>query len=113
MVYIRKYSEDSVYFSTTSKLPSGAPSEQVYHALDIGLIINSKTGVIEDISATLLTEETRDFLKELIIGFNLHETDLEVLLNRLKFRYFGYAQKAICVAIKHINFNYLKYKGEI
>lgn len=109
MVYIGKYSENSVYFSTTSKLPSGSPSGDVYHALDIGLIINQKTGIVEDISITLLTKETRDFLKEIIVGFNLHETDIEVLLSKIKTRYFGYAQKAICVALKNISFNYLKH----
>lgn len=108
MIYIERYSEDSVYLSATSKLPVGTPSQNIYDILDIGLIIDSKTGIIEDISITLLTKETIKFLKQLIIGFNLHEENIEILLDKIKSRYFGSAQKAVCVALKRLSDNYLK-----
>ena len=52
------YTESSIYLSAHAKLPSDMPSGEVYKSLDIGLIINSKTGEIEDASITLLTIES-------------------------------------------------------
>lgn len=103
-----KYSDDSVYFSASSKLPMGIPSGEVYECLNVGLVINKKTGIIEDTSITLLSDGAVRFLEYLIIGFNLHEQDIEILLNSIRSRYFGSSQKAICVAI---NLAYERYKS--
>ena len=101
------YSKDTVYFSASSKLPLGIPSGEIYESLNIGLVINKKTGVIEGTSITLLSSGAVKFLNHLIIGFNLHDQDIGVLLNEIRTRYFGGAQKAICVAIRQV---YEKYK---
>lgn len=94
------YSEESVYFSASSKLPSSIPSGEVYDSLNIGFVIDKNTGIIEDVSVTLLSTGATRFLMFLIIGFNLHESDPEDLINELRTRYFGGSQKAIIVATK-------------
>jgi hypothetical protein len=97
-----KYPKKTIYVSSFAKLPTGIPSESVYKALDVGLIINVETGIIENASVTLLTDEAADFLRDIIVGFNLKEDDLEILLDEIKARYHGSAQKAIIVAIKKV-----------
>jgi len=90
-----KYPEKTIYISSFSKLPAGIPSESVYKALDVGLIINTETGIIENASVTLLTDVAAEFLRDIIVGFNLNDDEI-------KTRYHGSAQKAIIVSIKKI-----------
>lgn len=96
------YSEESIYIGASSKLPSGIPSGEVYDSLNIGFVIDKNSGIIEDVSVTLLSPGATRFLMYLIIGFNLHEEDPEILLERIRTRYFGASQKAIIVAAKQV-----------
>lgn len=84
------------------------PSGELYKAVDIGLIIDPESGLIEDVSITLLTEESKAFLKQLIVGYNINENAIEPLADKIRQRYFGASQKAVCVALKLI---YEKYAG--
>jgi len=97
-----KYPKKTIYISSFSKLPTGIPSESVYKSLDVGLIINTETGIIENASVTLLTDIAAEFLRDIIVGFNLKEDDPESLFDEIKTRYHGSAQKAIIVAIKKV-----------
>ncbi len=97
-----KYSKKTSYVSSYAKLPVGTPSENVYKSLDIGLIINTETGIIENASVTLLTDVAAEFLTNIIVGFNINDNNLDVLLDEIKERYHGSAQKAIIVAIKKV-----------
>lgn len=96
------YSEESIYISASSKLPSSIPSGEVYDSLNIGFAIDKSTGIIEDVSVTLLSTGATRFLMYLIIGFNLNDDDPEILLDRIRTRYFGASQKAIIVASKQV-----------
>lgn len=107
-----KYSDKSVYFSAHAKLPSDMPSGEVYKAVDVGLIINSKTGEIEDAAITLLTTEAISFLKQIIVGYNLNENSIDGLTEKIKNRYMGASQKAICVTLKLIYEKYADWKKD-
>ena len=107
---MNKYSENSIYLSGYAKLPLEMPSAEMYKALDIGLIINLDSGEIEDASITLLTDEAKGFLKQIIVGYNLEKNTIDPLLDKVRKRYFGASQKAICVVLKLIYEKYLSYK---
>lgn len=94
------YPPDTVYFMAYAKLPSNIAAAKLMDVVGVGLIINYKTGIIEDITCTLLTEEAKRFLGSVIIGFNVHEDPLSDLIERINFRFHGLSQKAICVATK-------------
>jgi len=96
----KKYSKESVYFIAYAKLPSNISAAKLLDVVGVGLVINSKTGVIEDTSCTLITDEAKEFLKEIIVGHNLHEEGLESLIDNITNRFHGLSQKAICVALK-------------
>lgn len=91
-------------------MPATIPSGEIYQYLNIGLVINKETGVVQDTSITLLSDGAVRFLEYLIIGFNVHEEDIEVLLNDIQARYYGGSQKAICIAIKQAYEKYKSYK---
>lgn len=104
------YPKDTVYFSGSARLPNTIPSGGMYELINVGMMINSTTGEIVDVSATLLSTGAKRFLDYLIIGHNLHDEGIEVLLKEINDRYFGDSQKAIMVAIKNANEKYLKYR---
>lgn len=97
-----KLAKEIIYVSSFAKLPAGIPSESVYKVLDIGLVINTKTGVIENASVTLLTDVAADFLRDIIIGYNIKDENLDILIEEIQARYNGSAQKAIIVAIRKV-----------
>ncbi len=96
------YSQQTIYISAYAKLPAGIPSESIYKVIDVGLVINTETGVIKDASFTLITDTASQFLKDLIIGFNVREEKAEKLFEIISSRYHGSAQKAVIVALKMI-----------
>lgn len=112
MINLKEYSDDTVYFISYAKLPGEIPAGNLHKVVGLGLIINKETGIIEDSSCTLLTEEAKDFLKQILIGYNLHENGIEPLVEKVKRRYHGLAQKAICVALKGTYERYLAWKEE-
>lgn len=95
------YSDDTVYFISYAKLPSTISAAKLLEVVGVGLVINVKTGVIEDTSCTLITDEAKRFLKEIIVGHNIHkEEGIDKLIDEVQNRFHGLSQKAICVAIK-------------
>lgn len=105
------YTQSTYYISAYAKLSAEMPSGGVYKGLDMGFVIDMETGIVVDTSITLLTEETRKFIKDLIVGFDLNN-GVDKLINIFKKRYHGTSQKAICVVIKQIYEKYLLLKKE-
>ncbi|MFP4457533.1 MAG: DUF3870 domain-containing protein [Clostridia bacterium] len=103
----------SIYVSSFVKLPAGIPSENVYKVLDIGFVIDQDTGVIKNVSITLLTDVAIKFLSEMIIGFNLEKHELSVLTEEIKSRYHGSAQKAVIAALKNVFDKYCEIKANV
>ncbi|MZQ98224.1 MAG: DUF3870 domain-containing protein [Acidaminobacter sp.] len=105
-----KFGKNTVYFSSYAKLPGEMPSAYFNRNLDIGLIINYETHTIEGMSCTLITEDTKEFLKSIFIGSRMDESGVQQLINEINHRYFGASQKAICVIVKML---YEKYNAWI
>lgn len=99
------YGEDVVYFISYSKLPANTPAGIVNKLLGVGIFVNYKTKKIVGTSCTLLTEGSRDFLNEIIVGKYI-DTDMDEIIEDIKFRYNSVIQKAICNILK---FNYTNY----
>ncbi|SHK57370.1 DUF3870 domain-containing protein [Paramaledivibacter caminithermalis] len=109
----RIYNDETVYFISYAKLPGTISAAKLLDVVGIGLVINSKTGIIEDTSCTLITDEAKRFLKEIIVGHNVHEEGLDELINKIQYRFHGLSQKAICVAVKAAIERYETWKKEM
>jgi hypothetical protein len=107
------YKDDTVYFISYAKLPSTISAAKLRDVVGVGLVINTTTGIIEDTSCTLITDEAKRFLKEIIVGHNIHEEGLEKLTDKIQLRFHGLSQKAICVAVKAAVERYETWKKEI
>lgn len=95
-----------VYIISYAKIPSNIAAAVYVGHVGLGFIINYQTGVIEDISCTLLTKVARGFLKNLIVGYNIRDNDVTTLIENVKLLFHGQSQKAVCVIIRD---NYNKY----
>ncbi|PAB58304.1 DUF3870 domain-containing protein [Anaeromicrobium sediminis] len=107
---MEQYSSNSVYFISYAKLPSDISAAHVHKVVGLGMIINPDTEIIEDVSCTLLTQEARQFLKSIFVGYDLQKNGIDNLLEIIKKRYHGMAQKALCVATKSTYLKYLEWK---
>ncbi|WP_432662764.1 DUF3870 domain-containing protein [Wukongibacter baidiensis] len=110
---MEKYDENVVYFISYAKLPANTPAANLHGVVGFGLFIDVEKGVIVDTSCTLLTEEAKIFLKEIIIGHDVHSEGITPLIEKVKLKYHGYAQKAICVILKDTYNRYLEWKKSI
>ncbi|WP_432407196.1 DUF3870 domain-containing protein [Wukongibacter sp. M2B1] len=107
------YNDDTVYFISYSKLPSTISAAKLVSVVGIGLVIDIKTGLIVDTSCTLITSEAKRFLKDVIVGHNIHEDGVEKLIEKIQSRFHGLSQKAICVAVKGAVERYETWKTEL
>lgn len=109
--FSKNYSDETVYISSYIRLPENIPSALYNGHLDIGLIINYKTGVIEDNSCTLVTLATRNYLNDLIKDYNFYENDgVEPLVSVIKYRFQGSSQKCIIAVLRDIYKKFVKWK---
>lgn len=106
------YKDDTVYFISYSKLPSTISAAKLVSVVGVGLVIDIKTGIIVDTSCTLITSEAKRFLKNVIVGHNIHEDGIEKLIEKIQYRFHGLSQKAVCVAVKGAVERYETWKNE-
>ncbi|SDY76602.1 DUF3870 domain-containing protein [Tindallia californiensis] len=106
------YSNNTVYFIAYAKLPGEIPAANLHRVVGLGLIIDRNSGEIVDVSCTLLTKEAREFIKSVLVGHNIHDEGAEVIAASIRDRYHGFAQKALCVALRGGIERYLQWKNE-
>jgi len=99
---LQKYEEHSIYLIAYSSLPKNIAAAKLMDVVGVGVIVDYTTDKILDMSCTLLTDEARMFLKEIIVGRFLNIDNLETLIKDVEFRFHGMSQKAICVALKQV-----------
>ncbi len=87
-----------------AKLPANITASKMYKVVAVCAIINSDSGVIEDIDCSLVTATARNFVKKLIVGHNIN--DIDVIHKTFNQRYFGSAKKALMSALKIIQEKY-------
>jgi len=102
----------TVYFISYAKLPNNTSAGALLDYIGLGLYIDYQSGMIEDVAITLLTDEAKLYLKDLMVGFNLHERPLDELVQRIEFHYHGMSQKAIIVVLKAVYERYCHWKKE-
>ncbi|MDF2521353.1 MAG: hypothetical protein K0R84_1981 [Clostridia bacterium] len=107
---MRDFGEDTAYFVYYAKLPEDMSAAHLHKLLGVGFLINTKTGIVEDMMVTLLSDLCKEFLRYLIVGHNIREKGIEDLIKKVESRYFGYSQKAVIVGIKGVYDRYLKWQ---
>lgn len=104
-----EYDKNTVYFISYAQLPENISAKKVVGTIGLGIVVDFYTDVIVDTSCTLITEEAREFLKSIIVGYNVSE-GIDELLDEIKFRFNGQSQKSVCVVLRDVHRKYIAWK---
>ncbi|MDR2909475.1 MAG: DUF3870 domain-containing protein [Oscillospiraceae bacterium] len=78
----------------------------VYQVFSLSLIIETLDDSIADVSCTMVMQESADFIRHLLRGKNIL-TDMGVIADQIKGRFFTLAQKPMMVALRDAQNRYL------
>lgn len=101
-----KYEKNTIYITGVSRANSTDPITIMYNGFFLGAIINKETGEIIDATSNAISSMTTDFIKSMIIGYNITK-DLDEIINEVNSRFFGTAQKALIVALREVHNKFL------
>jgi len=99
----------TIYFVGYARLPDYLPIKQQYDRVAIGLEVDIASGLIVASSSTILTELGRRIVMECLNGKNV-KTDMDLMVELIKRRFQGDAQKALLVALKNAVEKYQTYQ---
>jgi hypothetical protein len=101
---------NAILVSGYAKLPSNITAEAVYGVLAIAVVFDRRSGVILDAEASMVTELSKRFVSELLVGYSLNDGP-EELIARFEEAYLGSSKKALETAIRSIFTKYQEYRA--
>lgn len=104
-----RYDKNTVYFISYAQLPENISAKKVVGTIGLGIVVDFYTDIVVDTSCTLITEEAREFLKSIIVGYELSK-GIDELLEEIKFRFNGQSQKSVCVVLRDVHRKYMSWK---
>ncbi|NLI52900.1 MAG: DUF3870 domain-containing protein [Clostridiales bacterium] len=107
-----QYSNNTLCFISFTKLPSDTPLYELHKVISFGFVVDYETGIIEDIITTMIVNETKEFIKHLLIGHNLNDESVDDLTEIIKYRYHASAQRALCLAFRQSCKKYFDWRKE-
>lgn len=105
---------ETVLFVGYGKLPEDIPAGTVYNkvGIGIGIEVNIDTGYIVNVSCTLPSKLAQDIVCSCIQHYNINK-DFKEIINNIKRRYQGEAQKAIIIALDAVHKKYVDYMHKV
>ncbi len=96
--------DNSIFITGYAKLPHGITASSLYSVIAVGVILDSETGIVEDVDCSLVTSTAKRFVREVVMGKNILDYDsIATVFNE---RYHGSARKALLSAFKIISEKY-------
>lgn len=96
---------DLVLFSGYARLPSNTTAQKFYEELAMVAVIDMNTGVIHNVECTMVTGLAKEFVRDLIVGYDMNQ-GVDELLKTLEYKYQGHLKKALASAVKTIGNQY-------
>lgn len=106
----REAHNDRVLLAAYAKLPGGTTAQMMYDTLVLVVIFDRVSGRVVQAEASFVTGVARDFLADLLVGYDLNRGPDE-LLALLQEVYFAPLKKALISAVKMIFSQYEEYKN--
>ncbi len=98
----------TAYFCGNARTPMTMANISNSNNLILGLLIDLETGVIIDVSVTLITTLAKDVVKSYLVGRNVIE-EYDAIVEEISFRHVGDATRPMLKALADIRRNYLHY----
>jgi hypothetical protein len=100
------YEKNTIYILGTAKIGKNDPISAMYNIFFLGIIIERGSGKIVDSTCNMVRDVTTDFIRSILIGYNLVD-DIEMIIDEIKDRFYGMAQKAVIASIKDARNKYM------
>jgi hypothetical protein len=98
---------ETAYFCTYAKLPNAVSTDMINGALTLGLKIRLDTGIIEDVSITLISELAKDMVKSYLVNRHI-VNDYDAMVDEIYYRHQGNAAKSIIKALGDAKRSYIE-----
>lgn len=93
------YDKNTIYILGTSKISKSDPISAIYDIFFVGIILDRNSGKIIDSTCNMVRDVTTDFIRSILIGYNLMD-DIDEIIDEIKDRFYGMAQRAVIAAVK-------------
>jgi hypothetical protein len=100
------YSKETIYITGTAKIGTNDPIASRDDIFFIGLIIDRRTNKIVDATCNMVRDITNEFIKSIIVEYDIVD-EIDSLIEEIKDRFHGMAQKSVCASIKDARNKYL------
>ena len=109
-----EYGPTTILVTGVAKISQDDPISSSYDVFFVSLIVDRETSVIVDSTCNTARDMTKEFIRSLLVRRNL-ETGIEEIVDEVRSRFFGLAQKSLLVALKdaHNRFLVLKRGGKV
>lgn len=105
---------NNILISGYAKLPANTTAEAVYNMLAVVVCFDKRSGIIQQAEVTVVTGLARDFVADLMIGYNLNDGP-DALIELFDSTYYGHAKRAMETAIRTVfaKYNDLHFQDQI
>ncbi|WP_249366589.1 DUF3870 domain-containing protein [Neobacillus rhizophilus] len=98
---------NTVLVTAYAKAPTGSAMYEIYKHAGIVLEIDPTNHSIVDVEFTFITDLAKDFIKRLVIGYNL-SNGVDELVKRIEEHYFAPSVNSVIVALKAAHKRYFE-----
>jgi len=100
------YAKETIFITGTARIGKTDPIASTHDIFFVGLIIDRKSHRIVDFTCNMVRDMTNDFLKSVVLDYDLVNEE-DALIDEIKDRFHGMAQKSVCASIKDGRNKYL------
>jgi hypothetical protein len=104
------YEKNTIYILGISKISKNDPISAMYDIFFVGIILKRDSGEIIDSTCNMVRDVTTDFIRSILIGYNLLD-DINEIIGEIEDRFYGMAQKAVIAAVKDARNKFMMIKG--
>ena len=110
---------DLVLFSGYARMPSNTTAQRIYEEMALVALIDMDTGVVHNVECTMVTGLAKEFVSNLIIGYDIlrkafrgiikgqvFDENFLMAVARMERQYQGHLKKALISAIKMVGTQY-------
>ncbi|MCT4595311.1 MAG: DUF3870 domain-containing protein [Anaeromicrobium sp.] len=104
------YDKNTIYILGTAKISKNDPISAMYEIFFTGIIVERDSGKIIDTTCNMVRDVTNDFIRSILINYNLVD-DIDEIIQEIRERFYGMAQKAVIASVKDARNKYMMIKN--
>lgn len=103
---------NKVCLISSARIPGNNSLAENYNTLSMGLIVDYTTGVVCDCSFTFISPVIENFVRELLVGRNLHKETTKEIMKEVENLFIAPTRKAVGVLIRENITKYYQWRKD-